>query len=136
MSLQDAQKALAMIERAKKRGRAATLTFTRTVKGSGGYNPDTGEFDGDSVVTFTGTAVILQASQGTVEACKYGPRPFAFRRSDYSDAGTRQDAYVTDYVIRQEEIGSPWTRASVPAICYTGDGGIDYIFADGFDPFE
>ena len=75
-------------------------------------------------------------SQGTVEACKYGPRPFAFRRSDYSDAGTRQDAYVTDYVIRQEEIGSPWTRASVPAICYTGDGGIDYIFADGFDPFE
>lgn len=68
MSLQDAQKALAMIERAKKRGRAATLTFTRIVKGSGGYNPDTGEFDGDSEVTFTGTGVILQASQGTVEA--------------------------------------------------------------------
>lgn len=66
MSIQDAQKALAMIERARAKGRAATLTFKRTV-GSGAYNPETGEYEGGEV-SFTGTAVILQASQGTVQA--------------------------------------------------------------------
>lgn len=65
MSIQDAQKALAMIERARARGRAAVLTFKRT--GEGVYNPRTGEYEGGDI-EFTGVAVILQASQGTVQA--------------------------------------------------------------------
>ncbi|MFA5595938.1 MAG: hypothetical protein WDA26_00045 [Pusillimonas sp.] len=65
MSLKDAQKALAMIQRAKKRGRAAELTFSRS--GQGEYNPETGEVEGGEI-TFAGTAVVLPASQGTVEA--------------------------------------------------------------------
>lgn len=54
MSLQDAQKALAMIERARKQGRASEVKLTRVTPGyPGGYNPDTGEFDegSDPVVT-------------------------------------------------------------------------------------
>lgn len=65
MSNQDAQKALAMIERARARGRAAVLTFKRT--GKGVYNPRTGEYEGGDI-EFTGAAVILPASQGTVQA--------------------------------------------------------------------
>jgi len=69
MSLQDAQKALAMIERAKTKGRAAVLTFKRTVTSDdpADYNPDTGEYEGADL-EFTGTAAILPASQGTVQA--------------------------------------------------------------------
>ncbi len=69
MSLQDAQDALEMIEEARADGLAATLTFTRQGTGPGTFNPDTGMYEGgSSTITFTGVAVILPASQGTVEA--------------------------------------------------------------------
>lgn len=64
MSLLDAQKALAMIQRAKAKGRAADLTFTRMVGTD--YDPETGTTG--TPVNFNGIAVILQASQGTVQA--------------------------------------------------------------------
>lgn len=64
MSLQDAQDALEMILEAKEEGHAAELVFSRTE--GGGYNPETGETG--VLVSFTGTAVILPASQGTVQA--------------------------------------------------------------------
>lgn len=65
MSLQDAQDALEMLEEARAEGDAAVLTFKRG--GTGTYNPETGEIEGGET-TFTGTAVILPASQGTVQA--------------------------------------------------------------------
>lgn len=47
MSLQDAQKALAMIERAKAKGRASAVSVT--IPGTPGtYNPVTGGYDGGS----------------------------------------------------------------------------------------
>lgn len=64
MSLKDAQKALAMVQRAKKRGRAAELTFSRTEGDE--YDIETGLTG--TPVTFTGLAVVLPASQGTVQA--------------------------------------------------------------------
>lgn len=66
MSLQDAQDALQMLEEARAEGDAAVLTFKRTT-GTGEYNPDTGEFESGEI-EFTGIAVILPASQGTVQA--------------------------------------------------------------------
>lgn len=65
MSLQDAQDALEMIGEARAEGLAAELTFTR--HGEGNYNPETGEMESGDI-TFTGIAVILPASQGTVQA--------------------------------------------------------------------
>lgn len=69
MSTQDAQKALAMIERAQARGRAVELTFKRRVESTdpADYNPATGEYEGQDI-EFTGIAAILPASQGTVQA--------------------------------------------------------------------
>lgn len=68
MSFQDAQKALAMIQRAKAKGRAVDLAFSRPGV-DGGYNTDTGEMNPSTpALDFTGTAVILPASQGTVQA--------------------------------------------------------------------
>lgn len=65
MSLQDAQDALEMLEEALAEGDAAALTFKRV--GEGVYNPVTGGYDGGDI-EFTGIAVILPASQGTVQA--------------------------------------------------------------------
>lgn len=68
MSLQDAQDALVMIQEAREEGNAADLAFSRPGV-AGGYNPETGEIDpGTPALNFTGTAVILPASQGTVQA--------------------------------------------------------------------
>ena len=47
MSLLDAQKALAMIERARAKGRASEVTLTRPGT-PGEYNPETGEVEGGS----------------------------------------------------------------------------------------
>lgn len=68
MSAQDAAKALAMIQRAKAKGRAADLTFSRP-GADGTYSPETGQVEGGTpLLSFDGVAVILPASQGTVEA--------------------------------------------------------------------
>lgn len=54
MSLLDAQKALAMIERAKSKGRASEIKITRSVAGTPGiYNPETGEIEGGTEPTTT-----------------------------------------------------------------------------------
>lgn len=66
MSLQDAQDALEMILEAKEEGHAADLVFRRTVEGH--VDPMTGEYIEGSVAEFGGTAVVLPASQGTVQA--------------------------------------------------------------------
>lgn len=65
MSLQDAQEALQMLQEAKDEGDAAELTFKRRVPGQ--YDPATGGST-DVEVTWTGIAVVLPASQGTVQA--------------------------------------------------------------------
>lgn len=70
---------------------------------------------------------------GVVAACKYKPRPYAFRRQDFSDAGSLQDMYVTDYVVRQGQVGGFWRRGEVADACYTGEGMVDRIFDDGFE---
>jgi hypothetical protein len=70
---------------------------------------------------------------GVVTACKYKPRPYAYRRQEFSDAGSLQDMYVTDYVVRQGQLGGVWQRGNVAETCYTGEGMVDRIFDDGFD---
>ncbi|RYD14727.1 MAG: hypothetical protein EOP90_12320 [Lysobacteraceae bacterium] len=70
---------------------------------------------------------------GVVASCKYKPRPYAFRRQEFSDAGSLQDMYVTDYVVRQGQLGGLWQRGDVAEACYTGEGMVDRIFDDGFD---
>ena len=70
---------------------------------------------------------------GVVASCKYKPRPYAYRRQEFSDAGALQDMYVTDYVVRQGTVGGLWRRGQVAEACYTGEGMVDRIFDDGFD---
>lgn len=70
---------------------------------------------------------------GVVASCKYKPRPYAYRRQEFSDAGSLQDMYVTDYVVRQGMLGGLWRRGQVADACYTGEGMVDRIFDDGFD---
>lgn len=71
MSLQDAQKALAMIERARKQGRASEVKITRSVAGSPGtYNPETGEFDGGTeptAATYTASGVKIGYAQSDID---------------------------------------------------------------------
>ena len=83
MSLQDAQEALEMLQEAKEEGNAAELTFTRTVEGV--YDPVTGTTT--TTETYTGTTVILQASQGTVQA-------FDVRLEDNTLIGSRLRALL------------------------------------------
>jgi len=45
MSQADAQKALAMIERAKAKGRASEVKITRVTQGTPTFNEETGEFE-------------------------------------------------------------------------------------------
>lgn len=67
MSAADAEKALAMIQRAKARGRAVDLTFKRKAAvDPDDYDPNGGTTPVD--LSWMGTAVVLPASQGTVEA--------------------------------------------------------------------
>jgi hypothetical protein len=61
------------------------------------------------------------------QACTYFPRPYAFKESEYSNAGTEHAMYVTDYVVRQQ---SGWQRDNVPAECLVVS---DVIFANGFE---
>jgi len=63
----DAQKALSMVERAKKRGRASDTSLTKA--GSGGtYNPGTGEFEGGSdPVTYTAWGVKIGYEQTDID---------------------------------------------------------------------
>src|SRR5690554_2088293 len=58
MSLQDAQKALAMVQRAKARGRAADITFTLRIEGE--YDPNEGETS--LTLEWSGLAVVLPVS--------------------------------------------------------------------------
>lgn len=71
MSLQDAQKALAMIERARTKGRASEVKIVRTVAGSPGtYNPDTGEYEGGtepSTDVYTAPGVKIGYEQSDVD---------------------------------------------------------------------
>lgn len=71
MSLQDAQKALAMIERARAKGRASEVKITRSVAGSPGiYNPETGEVEGGtepSAKTYTASGVKIGYEQSDVD---------------------------------------------------------------------
>lgn len=65
--------------------------------------------------------------------CKYYPRPYSFKESEYSNTGMEHAMYVTDYVVRQPTEGTPrpWQRGNVPPECLgiIGDG----IFANGFE---
>lgn len=71
MSIQDAQKALAMIERARAKGRASEVKITRTVAGTPGtYNPETGGFEGGaepSTTTYTASGVKIGYEQSDVD---------------------------------------------------------------------
>lgn len=71
MSIQDAQKALAMIERARAKDRASEVKITRSVAGSPGtYNPETGEFEGGtepSSKTYTAPGVKIGYEQKDVD---------------------------------------------------------------------
>ena len=67
MSTQDAQKALAMIERARKQGRASEVKLSRPGN-PGTYNPGTGEFDGNTdPVTYTASGVKLGYEQSDID---------------------------------------------------------------------
>jgi len=71
MSLQDAQKALAMIERARAKGRASEVKITRAVAGTPStYNPETGEYEGGtepSDTTYTASGVKIGYEQKDVD---------------------------------------------------------------------
>lgn len=66
MSLLDAQKAHAMIQRAKARGRAVDITFRRTTEGY--VDPHSGTYTEGSDTTFTGTAVVLPVNESSLIA--------------------------------------------------------------------
>lgn len=67
MSTQDAQKALAMIERARKQGRASEVKLTRPGT-PGVYNPATGKYEGGSPAQeFTGFGVKIGYEQSNVD---------------------------------------------------------------------
>lgn len=67
MSIQDAQKALAMIERARARGRASEVKLTRPGT-PGTYNPRTGEYEGGSgSVTHTAPGVKIGYEQSDID---------------------------------------------------------------------
>lgn len=67
MSLADAQKALAMIERARKQGRASEVKLTRPGT-PGGYNPATGKYEpGTDPTTFTAFGVKIGYEQSDID---------------------------------------------------------------------
>ena len=70
------------------------------------------------------------ADQSLADVCRYFPRPYAFKLTNYSNTGFRHDSYVTDYVIRQKGRAGAWQREAVPLLCWDGS---DRIFADNFD---
>lgn len=67
MSAYDAQRALAMVMRAKKKGRTAEITFTRTTEM---YVPGTGVTATET--QFTATAVVLPVNQAALSAFDSG----------------------------------------------------------------
>lgn len=70
MSQLDAQKALAMIERAKAKGRASEVRLTRTVESDdpGDYNPETGEWEGGTTTqTYTAPGVKIGYEQSDID---------------------------------------------------------------------
>lgn len=71
MSIQDAQKALDMIERARAKGRASEVKITRSVAGGPGtYNPETGEYEGGtepSITTYAASGVKIGYEQSDVD---------------------------------------------------------------------
>ena len=70
------------------------------------------------------------ADQSLADVCRYFPRPYAFKLTNYSNTGFRHDSYVTDYVIRQKGRAGAWQREAIPLLCWDGS---DRIFADNFD---
>ncbi|MCC6596436.1 MAG: hypothetical protein IT477_08030, partial [Rhodanobacteraceae bacterium] len=64
------------------------------------------------------------------QACRYRPRPYAYRLQDRSDTGYLHDMYQVDYIVQEGATGL-WKRASVPTQCF--GPGADVIFANGFD---
>ncbi len=67
MSQKDAQKALAMIERAKARGRASTVKLSRPGT-PGTYNPATGKYEGGSEpITYKAPGVKIGYEQSDVD---------------------------------------------------------------------
>lgn len=64
-------------------------------------------------------------------ACRYFPRPYAFRQTSYSNGGFKQAMYVTDYTVRQTPHGTAWQRDQNLSHCLTGELS-DVIFANGF----
>ncbi len=64
------------------------------------------------------------------QACRYRPRPYAYRLQDRSDTGYLHDMYQVDYVVQEGPTGL-WKRASVPAQC--AGLGNDRIFDNGFE---
>ena len=62
-----------------------------------------------------------------VQACRYTPRPYAYRLSERSNTGYHHDIYTVDYVVREGP--GRWLRNNISALCQHDDP----IFASGFD---
>lgn len=68
-------------------------------------------------------------NQQVADLCRYFPRPYAFKVTNYSNTGFRHDTYVTDYVVRQSNRANAWQRDAVPTQCHISDR----IFANDFE---
>jgi PKD repeat protein len=111
--------------------------FIASVQAGGAYEFTKGITEEVQTTSYWGTGLGISGSiggfgssdQSLINACKYRPRPYAYRLSDKSNTGYEHVIYAVDYVVRQAT--GLWTRDNVPTIC-TGVAS-DTIFRAGFE---
>lgn len=111
MSAQDAAKALAMIQRAKAKGRASTVSLTRNGT-PGTYNPETGAVEGGSgPVTHSSVGVKIGYSQSDIDGTliKQGDQQLYVPASGFIRPVTDEQITVggSTYAVQSVEVIAP-----------------------------
>lgn len=109
--------------------------FVAQVVAGGAYEYSEGVTEETQSTSYWGTGLEIGGSitgfdaaySPLVSACRYNPRPYAYRLAERSNTGYEHDIYTVDYVVRQGP--GLWQRGGVPVLCQHDDP----IFGDGFD---
>jgi PKD repeat protein len=97
--------------------------FIATVSGGGGYEYTGGVTEDVQTTSYWGSGLEVGGSVGgfddqsavLINACRYNPRPYAYRLLEVSNAGYQHEIYTVDYVVRQGT--GLWERGAVPGSC-------------------
>jgi PKD repeat protein len=112
--------------------------FIAKVQAGGAYEYTSGITEEVQTAQFWGSGLEIGGAIGgfatsdgqVIAACRYTPRPYAYRLVDVSNTGYEHTAYAVDYVIRQGQ--GMWQRGSVPQVCLNVQLPNE-IFESGFE---